>query len=244
MDRRTALLSFAGLATIGFSSAPKGEAEELHGIPSNTQLSAEALPVPRSTTNSKEVVFSKPHMDALKAIFDRLIPRDALGPSASEAGCIEFLLEQLSGEYGEGAAYYLSGPMTPDNERDVMGGPQFLQTPRQRYEEGLKELDNYVKRTYGRAFPSLSVSQMDTILTDLEAGTLKIGKNFDGQAFFELMLQNVREGYLADPLYGGNKDMVGWKMIGFPGARYDYRPYIDRPNQNLRLLPVSLIPDA
>ena len=35
--------------------------------------------------------------------------------------------------------------------------------------------------------------------------------------FFTMFRQNVLEGMLADPSYGGNKDMVGWKWIGFPG---------------------------
>ena len=29
--------------------------------------------------------------------------------------------------------------------------------------------------------------------------------------------QNVLEGMLADPAYGGNRDMVGWKWLRFPG---------------------------
>lgn len=65
-----------------------------------------------------------------------------------------------------------------------------------------------------------------------------------GAEFFSLMLQNVREGYLADPMYGGNRDMVGWRLIGFPGARYDYRPYIHRKGMPLDLEPVSLLDKA
>ncbi len=48
------------------------------------------------------------------------------------------------------------------------------------------------------------------------------------------------EGFFADPIYGGNKGMVSWKMLGFPGARYDYRDYIGRHNENLKLQPVSI----
>lgn len=77
----------------------------------------------------------------------------------------------------------------------------------------------------------------------MEDGKIDLGAQVNSQAFFELMLQNAREGYLADPIYGGNKNMVGWKMIGFPGARYDYRLYIERRNENLALIPVSLIPN-
>jgi gluconate 2-dehydrogenase gamma chain len=48
------------------------------------------------------------------------------------------------------------------------------------------------------------------------------------------------EGFFADPLYGGNKNMAGWKMIGFPGARYDYRDHIDKHNVPYPKGPVSI----
>ena len=58
--------------------------------------------------------------------------------------------------------------------------------------------------------------------------------------FFSLLLNNTREGFFADPIYGGNRDMVGWKMIGYPGARYDYRDWIGRHNERFPLSPVSI----
>jgi gluconate 2-dehydrogenase gamma chain len=48
------------------------------------------------------------------------------------------------------------------------------------------------------------------------------------------------EGYFADPIYGGNRDMVGWKLVGFPGTRYDYRDVMEKPNQAYALPPVGL----
>jgi gluconate 2-dehydrogenase gamma chain len=48
------------------------------------------------------------------------------------------------------------------------------------------------------------------------------------------------EGFFSDPLYGGNRDMIGWKLIGFPGARYDYRPYIAQHGKKLAIEPVGL----
>ena len=74
----------------------------------------------------------------------------------------------------------------------------------------------------------------------LEAGTLGL-KDVDEPSFFDLVLSNTREGFLADPAYGGNRDMAGWKMIGFPGPRYDYRDYIGKLNQPLGLEPVGLL---
>ena len=48
------------------------------------------------------------------------------------------------------------------------------------------------------------------------------------------------EGYFADPIYGGNRDMVGWKLVGFPGVRYDFRDVIEKPNQAYTLPPVAM----
>ena len=80
------------------------------------------------------------------------------------------------------------------------------------------------------------------MLDGLEGGkiTLKLTPGFDHTDFFELVLQNTMEGFFADPLYGGNKGMAGWKMIGFPGARYDYRDHIDKHNVPYPKGPVSI----
>jgi gluconate 2-dehydrogenase gamma chain len=53
-------------------------------------------------------------------------------------------------------------------------------------------------------------------------------------------MQNTVEGFFADPLYGGNKDMIGWKLIGFPGARYNYLPYVSQHGKKLALAPVGI----
>jgi gluconate 2-dehydrogenase gamma chain len=58
-------------------------------------------------------------------------------------------------------------------------------------------------------------------LTDLSTGkaAIQIGGStaFTSANFFTVFRQNVLEGMLADPAYGGNRDMVGWKWVGFPG---------------------------
>ena len=57
---------------------------------------------------------------------------------------------------------------------------------------------------------------------------------------FSSSSSRTRNKDLADPVYGGNKDMAGWKMIGFPGTHYDYRDWIDRHNQRVTLPTVSI----
>ncbi|MGV6477345.1 MULTISPECIES: gluconate 2-dehydrogenase subunit 3 family protein [Azotobacter] len=240
MNRRKAIFSLGTLAA-SWVAVPGLLAKELHKVPSETRMNEDHLPKPAGRQGYR-VLTDEIARKNLAAVFDRLIPADEWGPSASEAGCIEFIDNELAGDYGSGAALYLSGPFDPDNEKKMMGGPQFISSPRERYLTGLKALETWARNTWNSSFHTLSDSRIDEFLTNMEAGKIDLGKEIDSRALFELMLQNAREGYLADPIHGGNKNMAGWKMIGFPGARYDYRLYIERRNENLNLVPVSLIP--
>ena len=44
--------------------------------------------------------------------------------------------------------------------------------------------------------------------------------------FFDALLQISMEGFFSDPIYGGNRDMASWKMIGYPGLPATYREEI------------------
>ena len=98
----------------------------------------------------------------------------------------------------------------------------------------------HCKESLGKSFTELSTSQQDSYLEQMEAGKFNYGL-FSSNKLFSQMLANVKEGFLADPLYGGNKDMAGWKMIGFPGARYDYRVYVNIIGQRVELEPISFL---
>jgi len=242
MNRREALLSLGALAVSGPISSIS-QAKELDSYPERTAITHESLPNPARKDKVWQVLIDEEDRKTLAVVFDRFIPSDEYGPSATEAGCLVFLDNQLSGDYGAGASMYLDGPYDLQNEEKIMGFPQFIATPKDRYISGLKALQSYSYENYRKPIYELSNEQIDSILSGMEDGSISLGDTVNTKAFFELMLQNVREGYLADPIYGGNKDMVGWKMIGFPGARYDYRPYIDRRGEDLKLIPVSLVPE-
>ena len=91
----------------------------------------------------------------------------------------------------------------------------------------------------GKAFADLSDAQKDEVITGLEDGSLELD-GADSQDFFKLILKDTQNGFLADPIYGGNKTWPSWKMIGFPGAHYDYRDWIDQHNQRVTLPPVGI----
>jgi gluconate 2-dehydrogenase gamma chain len=93
----------------------------------------------------------------------------------------------------------------------------------------------------GKHFASLAADQQDRILRDMESGDLQLPEEIDEQAWFELLLQNTMEGFFAEPIYGGNRDMASWKMLGFPGVRYDFRDHVEKHNIKYPLPPVSLM---
>ena len=107
--------------------------------------------------------------------------------------------------------------------------------------QGLTALDAATRAQYGQTFLSLNDDQQDQVLHAMEANRLNMGAEVETKVFFELLLQNVREGFLADPIYGGNKEMTSWKMLGFPGARYDFRDLLSKKGQKLNIIPTSLI---
>jgi len=176
----------------------------------------------------------------VEAISDRLIPADDLSIGGKEAGCAVFIDAQLAGEYGKGSYLYLDGPL---KQGLPQAGPQFNTGPAARWRVALTAFDKYVKsQPGGKRFGDLTATEQDALLKQFEAGSLDL-PGVDSKQFFS-MLWNVREGFFADPIYGGNKDMAGWKMIGFPGAQYDFRDVIGKPGQKLDIKPISFIRKA
>lgn len=181
--------------------------------------------------------FSDAEVPEVTAIVDRLIPADDLSVSGSEAGCVVFIDRQLASSYGEASRWYMQGPFrrgTPEQ------GDQSPFTPRDRIRHGLVGLEKLCRSRHGQSFSGLDAAQQDALLAELEKGGIDLD-GMDSKLFFEQVLGNTMEGFFGDPIYGGNRDMVSWKMIGFPGARYDYRPYIELHNQKLDLVPLSII---
>ncbi|OGQ75664.1 MAG: hypothetical protein A3G40_11340 [Deltaproteobacteria bacterium RIFCSPLOWO2_12_FULL_57_22] len=82
----------------------------------------------------------------------------------------------------------------------------------QLYLDGVVELDRLTLEQFGvEAFAALGPAEQDEILRSLEQGASR---------FFAVLLEHTMEGFYGDPRHGGNKNRVGWKMIGFPGPSF------------------------
>lgn len=238
MKRRSVIK--AGLVLIATSAAaavyrPAGAALRVFSGGNRWHAKATQPPVPADP--SKRMFLTDKEFAQVTAIFDRLIPADDISVSASQAGCVVFIDHQLSGDYGKGTWRYRAGPQQQGTPAQ---GDQSLDGPADLYRKGLAELDAYCQQQHGSAFEALTATQQDELLELMEQGQVKLAAT-PSDLLFKQMLANVQEGFFADPLYGGNQGMVGWKMIGFPGSRYDYRDYIEQRGQKLDIKPVSII---
>jgi gluconate 2-dehydrogenase gamma chain len=133
---------------------------------------------------------------AVAALTARIFPKDESGPGAREAGVVVFIDRQLAGPYGVDRYRYTKPPFI-EGPREL--GYQGQATPQQVYRENLKPLLGIDQR---------SEAEQDNALRAIQS-----------TPFFELLRTHTIEGMFSDPIHGGNADMIGWQMIGFPGPR-------------------------
>lgn len=180
--------------------------------------------------------FTEPEAQFLEAAVERLIPTDQHGPGARSAGVAFFIDQQMVGAFGTAAKMYNNGPWLPGTP---MQGYQLRQTPAELYRQGIMATTAYCNSKYQMVFAQLTAAQQDEVLKGLDGGTIKF-ENVPAKAFFEMLLQNTIEGFFGDPLYGGNRDKVGWKLVGFPGVAAFYANKITDYNKPYTVPPVSI----
>lgn len=198
---------------------------------------ADQADAPRAEHGEDYRFFSAAEAALMARLVDRIIPPDELGPGAHEAGVTFFLDRQLAGDYGRATSMYMTGPWPTGTASQ---GYQTRLTPAGLYRAAIPRIDAWARSKHGRSFAELSAEQQDAIVGQLENKEVDLG-GVPRDLFFTMLLQNVTEGYFSDPLYGGNRNMAGWKMIGFPGAHYDYRPYIAEHNKKLDIAPAGIL---
>ena len=220
-DRRAFLKASVLLPTLGAATAcspPVSPAGDL-------AQSAPGAATP-AVADYRPAFFTPAEWTFVQAACARLIPNDANGPGALELGVAQYIDRQMSTPYGDAAAWYMQGPFF---EGKPEFGYQSQLTPKQQYRLGVRAIDAWCSKAHGKSFAGLTAAQQDDVLKQVEAGKVT-SDDLPLDVFFSgFLLKNVMEGYFGDPMYGGNRDMAAWKMIGHPGARADYLEWVDRP---------------
>ncbi|KAF1030982.1 MAG: Gluconate 2-dehydrogenase subunit 3 [Pseudomonas sp.] len=172
----------------------------------------------------------------INAAVAHLIPADAMGPGALEAGVPEYIDRQMNTPYAAGALWFMQGPFKADAPPEM--GWQSKLVPKDIYRLGIAATDAWCKAMNGKVFAEQDSATREKLLHQLEVGDAQFDA-VPAKIFFSLLLQNTKEGFFCDPIHGGNKGMVGWTLIGFPGARADFMDWVER-NEQYPFPPVSI----
>ncbi len=127
----------------------------------------------------------------LDALFEQLFPADENGPGASSIGVTQYLDRALSGPY----AHHL-----------------------ETYRLGVYALDAESERRFGKPFADTDGAQQSELIGALEQNSAPNFRVIEAKAFFELMRSHLQEGLFSDPVYGGNREKAGWRVLGHPGV--------------------------
>ena len=168
----------------------------------------------------------------------RLIPDGEDGLGARGAAVAFFIDRQMAGPFGQAATWYMQPPFAKGTDTQ---GYQLALTPAQLYRAAIPGVDAYCRGRFGgKAFAELAHDEQDRVLHALEGGEIELAAA-PAKEFFKMLWQNTQEGFLADPMYGGNRNFVGWRLIGFPGPRYNYAVEISQFGKPYALPTVGLL---
>jgi gluconate 2-dehydrogenase gamma chain len=131
------------------------------------------------------------------AFAERLMPGAPGKPGARDAGVLNYIDLALAGAYAD--------------QQDF-------------YRRGLALLDAYCRKTHNASFVRLDAAKQDEVIKALEEGKAAGFAWPTAPAFFNTVRTHTMEGMFADPVYGGNKDFAGWRLVGFPGAHPAFTP--------------------
>lgn len=136
------------------------------------------------------ITFNQHETRTAAALFERMFPKTDDSPGASEIGVVDYVDRALAGAY---------------------------QAHEEAYRLGLAALDQMAQSSFGRDFVACQPDEQDRIIGTLEDGAAAFAVP-EPKSFFALLRAHLQEGLFADPIYGGNRDKLGWKMLGHPGV--------------------------
>jgi len=219
LPRRKFLLG-AGLvgSAIATGLTDRAEAQQQ---PTAPQVAASSRQVqelePFVTLTASEAAF-------IVAAVDTLIPADELSPSGSDCGVAVFIDRQLGSAWGGGARMYRAGPFLKGKPEQ---GYQLALTPREYFAAGIAAANAWTRKTFGdKDFDRLAPADRIAALQAMEDGKAAF-EHFDARGFFAQLYAITMAGFFADPIYGGNRDKVAWKLLGFPGLPATYADKVD-----------------
>ena len=217
-NRRDFLKTVGTVGATGIAAAVGVDASaEPQAAPAAAAAPSTSAPVSHAYT-----FLTAPEAAFIEAAVDRMIPPDSLTPGGTDCGVATFIDRQLAGAWGSGDRMYMQGPWQKGAPTQ---GYQSPLTPAEFFRAGIAATNAYCRKTFQKEFDRLTVDQQVKVLQDMEQGRAMFDEP-SAQEFFNLLLATTMQGFFGDPVYGGNRDKVAWKMIGFPGVIAIYSEHI------------------
>jgi gluconate 2-dehydrogenase gamma chain len=192
-----------------------------------------ATPVPAAGAGSPAMGYACLNFDEaafVEALVDHMIPADEYTPKGTDLGINIFIDRALASGWGKGERLYMQGPWKKGVPSQ---GYQLPLVPADLYRAGIEATNAHCRNTYGKSFGRLDGTQREEVLVGLSSGKVTFPDGLPVREFWTVLYQTVMEGIFSDPIYGGNRNKAGWKMIGFPGAiavnRENVAKYRDKP---------------
>ncbi len=161
------------------------------------QPKQEAAEQPHANAVRHGAFFNYEQAATMAAFTERLMPGAPGKPGANDAGVVNYIDLALAGAYADLQDFYRSG---------------------------LAQLDAHCRKTYNESFVQLDASRQDAVIAAIEQGKAAEFTWPSAAEFFNVIRTHTMEGMFADPIYGGNRDFAGWRLVGFPGAQGDFTP--------------------
>ncbi|MED0679175.1 gluconate 2-dehydrogenase subunit 3 family protein [Aneurinibacillus thermoaerophilus] len=201
------------------------------------QAAPSPAPQTQSTTDyNQALMYFKPdQFRMVEAATERIFPADENGPGAKDLGVAYFIDHQLAGDWGFNARDYMRSPFF---KGETVQGYQGRLNRREIFDIALQEMQNYSQRKYQKNFADLTEEQQDEVLRAFEKDEIKL-TTISPSGFFRILRNATIEGVYADPLYGGNKNMGGWKLKNYPGNQMAYTNIIEK-DEFVKMPPKSL----
>jgi gluconate 2-dehydrogenase gamma chain len=178
----------------------------------------------------------------VEALVDHMVPADEFTPKGTDLGIAVYIDRALAGGWGKGDRLYMQGPWKRGAPSQ---GYQLPLTPAQLYRAGIEATNVHCQKTWGKPFDRLDSAQREEVLIGLSSAKINFDSGLPVPVFWSTLYQTVIEGMYSDPIYGGNRNKAGWRMIGFPGAIAVHRDEVEKyrgkpfPNDPLGIADLS-----
>ncbi len=156
------------------------------------------VPIPEWQQHPADGFLNTEEVTQLDRIMDRLLPEDPIRqiPGALRAGASQYVSLLLA----KTVATYVE---IPDWQK--------------LYRSSLQLLNNWSIATYSTPLALLDEMKIDDLIRGLEAGNLiNVALSpSQQQILFKTFLRHMQQGCFGDPRWGGNKDKIMWRAMGY-----------------------------